>query len=48
MAARDRARAEAFAAGHGMERVAGSYAELIADPEVAVVYDPLASGLHAP
>ncbi|QCD59604.1 Gfo/Idh/MocA family protein [Streptomyces hawaiiensis] len=48
VAARDRARAEAFAAGHGVERVAGSYAELIADPEVDVVYNPLANGLHGP
>ncbi|MFE5759549.1 Gfo/Idh/MocA family protein [Streptomyces massasporeus] len=48
VAARDRARAEAFAAGHGVERVASSYAELIADPEVDVVYNPLANGLHGP
>ncbi|WP_369264869.1 Gfo/Idh/MocA family protein [Streptomyces sp. R35] len=48
VAARDRARAEAFAATHGVERVAGSYAELIADPEVEVVYNPLANGLHGP
>ncbi|MFD5335556.1 Gfo/Idh/MocA family protein [Streptomyces hawaiiensis] len=48
VAARDRARAEAFAAGHGVERVAGSYAELIADLEVDVVYNPLANGLHGP
>jgi predicted dehydrogenase len=48
VAARDRARAEAFAAGHGVERVAGSYAELVADPEVDVVYNPLANGLHGP
>ncbi|WP_406335583.1 Gfo/Idh/MocA family protein [Streptomyces sp. NBC_00203] len=48
VAARDRARAEAFAAAHGVERVAGSYAELIADPEVEVVYNPLANGLHGP
>ncbi|MFE1835211.1 Gfo/Idh/MocA family protein [Streptomyces sviceus] len=48
VAARDRARAEAWAAEHGVERVAGSYAELIADPEVEVVYNPLANGLHGP
>lgn len=48
VAARDRSRAEAYAAGHGVERVAGSYAELIADPEVEVVYNPLANGLHGP
>ncbi|MFJ8463573.1 Gfo/Idh/MocA family protein [Streptomyces swartbergensis] len=48
VAARDRARAEAFAAEHGVERVADSYAELVADPEVDVVYNPLANGLHGP
>ncbi|MER6489557.1 Gfo/Idh/MocA family protein [Streptomyces griseorubiginosus] len=48
VAARDRSRAEAWAAEHGVERVAGSYAELIADPEVEVVYNPLANGLHGP
>jgi predicted dehydrogenase len=48
VAARDHARAEAFADEHGVERVAGSYAELVADPEVDVVYNPLANGLHGP
>ncbi|MFB7930122.1 MULTISPECIES: Gfo/Idh/MocA family protein [Streptomyces] len=48
VAARDRARAEAFASEHGVERVAGSYAELVADPEIDVVYNPLANGLHGP
>uniref|UniRef100_UPI003D714C30 Gfo/Idh/MocA family protein n=1 Tax=Streptomyces sp. bgisy022 TaxID=3413769 RepID=UPI003D714C30 len=44
----DRVRAEAFATAHGVERVLGSYAELLADPEVEVVYNPLANGLHGP
>jgi predicted dehydrogenase len=48
VAARDRGRAEAFAAEHGVARVHGSYAELLADPEVEVVYNPLANGLHGP
>ncbi|GAA3795700.1 Gfo/Idh/MocA family protein [Streptomyces phyllanthi] len=48
VAARDRARAETFAAAHGVERVVGSYADLVADPEVEVVYNPLANGLHGP
>ncbi|MEV7735946.1 Gfo/Idh/MocA family oxidoreductase [Streptomyces sp. NPDC088921] len=48
VAARDRSRAEAYAAEHGVERVAGSYTELIADPEVEVVYNPLANALHGP
>ena len=48
VAARERSRAEAFAAEHGVERVADSYAALLADPEVEVVYNPLANGLHGP
>jgi predicted dehydrogenase len=48
VAARDRSRAEAFAARHGVERVVDSYADLVADPEVEVVYNPLANALHAP
>lgn len=48
VAARDRSRAEAFAAEHGVERGVDSYADLLADPEVEVVYNPLANGLHGP
>jgi predicted dehydrogenase len=48
VAARDRSRAEAFARQHGVEHVAGSYAELLADPELEVVYNPLANALHGP
>lgn len=48
VAARDHARATAFAERHGVERVVGSYAELVTDPEVEVVYNPLANGLHGP
>lgn len=48
VAARDRDRAEAFAGAHGVERVADSYAELVADPEIEVVYNPLANSLHGP
>ena len=48
VAARDRARAEAFAAANGVERVLGSYAEVVADPVVEAIYNPLANGLHGP
>jgi predicted dehydrogenase len=48
MAARDRTRAEGFAAKHGVERVVGSYEEVVTDPEVDAVYVPLPNGLHAP
>jgi predicted dehydrogenase len=38
VASRDRGRAEAFAARHGIERVHGSYREIIDDPDVDVLY----------
>jgi predicted dehydrogenase len=47
IAARDRSRAEAFAQRHGIARVAPSYAELIADPEIDAVYVPLPNARHA-
>ena len=46
IAARDRRRAEAFAAKHGVPTVHGSYAELVADPSLDAVYIPLPNGLH--
>jgi predicted dehydrogenase len=48
VAARDRDRAKAFAATHGVERVADSYAGLVSDPEIEVVFNPLVNGLHGP
>ncbi len=47
VAARDRGRAEDFAETHGVERVLDSYADVVADPEVEAVYNPLANSLHA-
>jgi predicted dehydrogenase len=46
IAARDRSRATAFAAEHGVPRVAESYEALVADPEIDAVYNPLPNGLH--
>src|SRR5690349_14009939 len=48
VAARDPHRAEVFAEKYGVERVVASYHELIDDPEVDVVYNPLANAFHAP
>jgi predicted dehydrogenase len=48
VAARDRSRAEAFAEKYGVERVLDDYQAVIDDPEVDVVYNPLANSLHAP
>jgi len=46
VAARDRAKADAFAAKHGIARTHGSYEELLADPEIDAIYNPLPNGLH--
>ena len=46
VASRDRARAEAYAKEHGIERGYGSYEDLLADPEVAAVYISLPNSLH--
>jgi len=47
VAARDRAKAAAFAAKHEIPHVHDSYAALLADPEIDAVYNPLPNGLHA-
>ncbi|MBS1847667.1 MAG: Gfo/Idh/MocA family oxidoreductase [Actinobacteria bacterium] len=46
IAARDRTRAEAFAARHGIAEVHDDYAALVDDPELDAVYIPLPNGLH--
>ncbi len=47
VAARDRRRAEAFAARYGVPAVHDSYADLLGDPSLDAVYVPLPNGLHA-
>jgi predicted dehydrogenase len=46
VAARDRARAEEFARKQGIPRVVDSYAQLVADPDIDAIYNPLPNGLH--
>lgn len=48
VAAREPLRAQAFADKYGVDRVVPSYLELVTDPEIDVVYNPLANSLHAP
>jgi xylose dehydrogenase (NAD/NADP) len=43
---RDLARAQAFARENGLARAHGSYEELLADPEVDAIYNPLPNSLH--
>jgi predicted dehydrogenase len=47
VAARDRSRAEAFAAQRGVEKVHQTYTEVIDDPDVELVYNALVNSLHA-
>jgi predicted dehydrogenase len=47
IAARDPARARAYAARHAIPTVHANYADLIADPEIDAVYNPLPNSLHA-
>ena len=48
MASRDLARARAAAAPLGIATVYGSYEELLADPSIEVIYNPLPNHLHVP
>jgi predicted dehydrogenase len=48
VAARDPERARKFAAKHGIGTVHRSYDELLADPDIDAIYNPLPNGLHAP
>ena len=46
VAARDVERARSFAKKHKIPRVAASYEDLLADPELDAIYNPLPNGLH--
>ena len=46
VAARDRGRAERYAAKRGIPRVLDSYDALVNDPDIDAVYNPLPNGLH--
>jgi predicted dehydrogenase len=48
IASRDLARAQAAAAALGIHKAYGSYEELLADPEIDAVYNPLPNHLHVP
>jgi predicted dehydrogenase len=46
VAARDRGKAEGFARKHGIPIVHSSYDELLDDPTIDAIYNPLPNGLH--
>jgi len=48
VAARDKPRAEAFALRHAIPAAYGSYDELLADPDIDAVYNPLPNSQHGP
>jgi predicted dehydrogenase len=48
IASRDGARAKQAAAALGIPRAYGSYEELLADPEIEAIYNPLPNELHVP
>ena len=47
LAARDPQRAQAFARKHHILRVHRTYSDLLADPEIDAIYNPLPNSLHA-
>lgn len=47
IAARDSKRAEKYARKYSISRVHKTYTDLLADPEIDAIYNPLPNGLHA-
>ncbi|MEW6094771.1 MAG: Gfo/Idh/MocA family oxidoreductase [Chloroflexota bacterium] len=47
VASRDLTRAEAYASKHKIPRAYGSYVDLLSDPDIDVIYNPLPNHLHA-
>ena len=48
IASRSLENAQSFAAEHGIRKAYGTYDELLADPEIEVIYNPLPNHLHVP
>jgi len=48
VAARDSSRAEGFALRHAIPKAYGGYDEMLADPDIDAVYNPLPNSLHGP
>ena len=48
IASRDQARAYEAASRFGIPKAYGSYEELLADPEIAIIYNPMPNHLHVP
>ena len=48
IASRELARAQAAAASLGIPKAYGSYEEMLADPEIEAIYNPLPNELHVP
>jgi len=46
--ARDKVRASEFAKQYMIEKVYGSYQEVIDDPDIDVIYNPLPNNAHGP
>jgi xylose dehydrogenase (NAD/NADP) len=47
VASRSQDKAVEYALKHKVKRAYGSYAELLADPDIDVIYNPLPNHLHA-